>query len=51
MLRETFGKHFFSRTAAFEMDSCFKAGRVSVENDNIPGPPSTRKTTENVEKS
>jgi hypothetical protein len=24
---------------------------VSVENDNIPGPPSTRKTTENVEKS
>jgi hypothetical protein len=38
-----------SRAAVFEWHSCFKAGRVSVE-DERSGRPSTSKTTENVEK-
>jgi hypothetical protein len=50
MLREAFGKHSLSQIAVFEWHSHFKAGRVSVEDDERSGPPSTRKTTENVEK-
>jgi hypothetical protein len=33
MLRDTFGEHSLSRTAVFEWHSRFKAGRVSVEDD------------------
>jgi hypothetical protein len=48
VLREAFGEHSLSRTAAFEWHSRFKAGRVSVEDDECSGLPSTSKTTENV---
>jgi hypothetical protein len=50
MLHEAFGEHSLSRTAVFEWHSCFKAGRVSVESDEISGRRNTNKTTENVEK-
>jgi hypothetical protein len=50
MLREAFGKQSLSRTAVFEWHSCFKASRVSVEDDKPSRQPSTSKTTENVEK-
>jgi hypothetical protein len=33
MLREAFGKHSLSWTAVFEWHTCFKAGWVSVEDD------------------
>jgi hypothetical protein len=33
MLREAFGKHSLSQTVVFEWHSRFKAGRVSVEDD------------------
>jgi hypothetical protein len=49
MLREAFGEHFLSQTAVFEWHSCFKAGRVSIE-DERSGRPSTSKTTRNVGK-
>jgi hypothetical protein len=39
-----------SQAALFEWHSCFKAGRVSAEDDKCSGRPSTRKMTENVEK-
>jgi hypothetical protein len=50
MLRETFGEHSLSWTAFFEWHSNFKADRVSAEDDERSGRPSTSKTTENVEK-
>jgi hypothetical protein len=50
MLREAFGDHSLSWTVVFEWHSCFKAGQVSVEDDEYSGWPSTTKTTENVEK-
>jgi hypothetical protein len=50
MLREAFGEHSLSRTAVFEWHSRFKPGRVSVEDDECSGQPSTSKTTENAEK-
>jgi hypothetical protein len=50
MLREAFGEHSLSRRAVFEWPSRFKVGRVSAENDERLGRPSTSKTTENVEK-
>jgi transposase len=50
MLREAFGEHSLSQTAVFEWCSRFKAGRVSVEDDECSGRPSTSKMTENVEK-
>jgi hypothetical protein len=50
MLREAFGEHSLSWTAVSEWHSCFKAGRVSVEDDGCSGRISTSKTTENVEK-
>jgi hypothetical protein len=50
MLRETIGEHSLSWTAVFEWHSRFKAGRVSVENDERSGRPRTNKATENVEK-
>jgi hypothetical protein len=33
VLREAFGEHSLSQTAVFEWHSRFKAGRVSVEDD------------------
>jgi hypothetical protein len=50
MLREAFGEHSLSWTAVFEWHSHFKVGRVSVEDDERSGRPSTSKMTENVEK-
>jgi hypothetical protein len=50
MLREAFEEHSLSRTLVFEWHSCFKAARVSVEDDERSGQTSTSKTTENVEK-
>jgi hypothetical protein len=47
---EAFGEHSSSQTAVFEWHSRFKAGRVSVEDDEHSGQPSTRKMLENVEK-
>jgi hypothetical protein len=49
MLCEVFGEHYFSRTAVSEWHSCLKAGRVSVQDDERSGWPSTNKTTENIE--
>jgi uncharacterized cysteine cluster protein YcgN (CxxCxxCC family) len=50
MLREAFGEHSSRRKEVFEWHSHFKAGQVSVEDDELSGRPSTIKTTENVEK-
>jgi hypothetical protein len=44
MLREAFGEHSLSQTAVFEWHSRFKAGRLSVEDDESLGRPSTSKT-------
>jgi hypothetical protein len=49
MLREVFGKHSLNRTEVFEWRSRFKAGRMSVEDDDRLGRPNTSKRTENVE--
>jgi hypothetical protein len=49
MLLEAFGEHSLSRTVVFEWHSHFKAGPVSVEDDERSGQPGTSKTTENVE--
>jgi hypothetical protein len=49
MLCEAFGEHSLSWTALFEWHSRFKTGRVSVEDDERSGQPSTS-TTGNVEK-
>jgi hypothetical protein len=37
MLHEAFGEHSLSRTGVFEWHSRFKAGRVSVEDDERSG--------------
>jgi hypothetical protein len=50
MLHEAFGEHSLSRTAVSEWHSLFRTGRVSVEDDEHSGSPSTSETTENVEK-
>jgi hypothetical protein len=50
MLCEAFGEHSLSWTAVFEWHSHFKAGCVSVEDDEHSGQASTSKTTQNVEK-
>jgi hypothetical protein len=47
---EAFGKHSLSQRAVSEWHSCFKAGRVSGEDDECLEPPSTSKMKENVEK-
>jgi hypothetical protein len=36
-LHEAFGEHSLSQTAIFEWHSCFKAGRMSVEDDKRSG--------------
>jgi hypothetical protein len=43
-------EHSLCRTAVIECHSHFKAGQVSVEDDELSGRRSTSKTTENVEK-
>jgi hypothetical protein len=43
MLRETFGERSLRRTEVFEWHWCFKAGRVSVEDDKSSGRQSTAK--------
>jgi hypothetical protein len=50
ILREAFGEHSFSRAAVSERHSRLKAIGGPVEDDERSGQPSTRKTTENVEK-
>jgi hypothetical protein len=45
MLHGAFGEHSLSRRAVFEWNSRFKAGRVSVEDHERSGRPSTSKTT------
>jgi hypothetical protein len=46
MLREAFGQHSLRQTAVFEWYSCYKAGRVLVEDDKCSGRRSTSKMTE-----
>jgi hypothetical protein len=50
MLCEPFGEHSLSWTGIFQWHSRFKAGRMSVEDDERSGLPSTSKMTENVDK-
>jgi hypothetical protein len=50
MLHKAFGEHSLSQTAVFEWQSHFKTSRVSVEDVEHSGRPSTSQTTENVEK-
>jgi hypothetical protein len=50
MLHEAFGEHSLSHTVVFEWHSRFKAGQVSVEDNECSGQPSTSRMTENVEK-
>jgi hypothetical protein len=50
MFHGAFGEISLSRRAVFEWYSRFKAGRVSVEDDECSGRPSTSKIIENVEK-
>jgi hypothetical protein len=50
MICEAFGEHSLSQTTVFEWHSRFEAGRVSAEDDECSGQPSTGKMTENVEK-
>jgi hypothetical protein len=49
MLHDAF-EHSLSRTVVFEWHSCFKADRVSVEDNERSGWPSTSRTAENIEK-
>jgi hypothetical protein len=50
MLRKACVEHSLSQTAVFEWHSRFKAGWMSVEDDEHSGRPSTNKTREDVEK-
>jgi hypothetical protein len=49
MLHDAFGKHSLSRTVVFEWHLRFKAGGMSLEDDERSERQSTSKTTENVE--
>jgi hypothetical protein len=51
MLHETFGEHSLSQAEVFEWHSRFKACRVSVEDDERSGLPSTSKTKTVAEQS
>jgi hypothetical protein len=44
MFREAFGEYSLTRTAVFEWHLHFKASRVSVEDDQCSGRPSSSKT-------
>jgi hypothetical protein len=50
MLREAFGEHSLGPTGVSDWYSRFEADRMSVEDDERSGRPSTCKATENVEK-
>jgi hypothetical protein len=50
MFCEAFAERSLSRTAVFEWHSPFKAGQVSVDDDEHSRRPSTSTMTENVEK-
>jgi hypothetical protein len=50
MLHEAFGEHSLTWTAVFEWHSRVKASRVSVEDDERSGQPSTSEMTANGEK-
>jgi hypothetical protein len=50
MLHEASGEHSLSQAAVVEWHSCFKAGRLSVEDDERSGRPRTSKMAENFEK-
>jgi hypothetical protein len=50
MIHQAFGEYSLSQTAVSEWHSRFKAGQVSVEDDECSGRPSTSKTIENIEK-
>jgi hypothetical protein len=50
MLHEPFREHSLNWTVVFEWHSHFMAGRMSVEDGERLGRPSTSKTTENYEK-
>jgi hypothetical protein len=45
MLCEAFGENSLSQTADFEWHSRFKAGQMSIEDDERSGRPRTGKTT------
>jgi hypothetical protein len=45
MLCEAFGEHSLGQTAVFEWHSHFKADRVTIEDDERSGQPSTSKMT------
>jgi hypothetical protein len=51
MLCEAFEEHSLSWTGIFQWLSRFKAGRLSIGNDECSGGPSTSKTRENFENS
>jgi hypothetical protein len=48
--RKAFVEHSLCWTEVFKWHSCFRAGRVSAEDDEHSGQPSTSKMTENFEK-
>jgi hypothetical protein len=50
MFRVAFREQSLSWSAVFEWHSRFKAGQVSVEDDERSGGPTTSKTIENVQK-
>jgi hypothetical protein len=50
ILHEILENILLSRTTVFDWYSRVKAGRISVEDDERSGRPTTSKTTENVEK-
>jgi hypothetical protein len=50
MLLEAFGEGSLSRTVVSERQSSFKAERMSFEDDESSGRPSSSNTTQNVER-
>ena len=50
MFKEAFGNYALGRTQTFEWLSRFKNGRMSLEDDERSGRPSSGMTPENVEK-
>jgi hypothetical protein len=50
MLKEAFGDHSLGQTQTYEWFKRFKKGRMSVDDDERSGQPSTGTTTENVAK-
>jgi hypothetical protein len=49
IFHEAFGENSLSWTVVSEWHSCFKASRVSAEDDECSGRPSTSKATENIQ--